>query len=442
MCNTNMSRRKLLQRGACCATGFVGVQYTDDGSWHDQELDTGIKSHFPVLQQRVNGHPLIYFDTAATAQRPKEVIDAITQFYSRENANPAPNLHFLARHSFDAYERARASVATFINAADPSEIVWTRGTTEAINLVAASWGEANIHRGDEILLTIAEHTSNMLPWQLLSKRKEAKVRYVDVLETGHIDLESLKANLTERTKVVCFSHVSNVLGIINPAAQICRIAHDVGAKVLIDAAQSVPHMSVDVRQLDCDFLAFSGHKIMGPMGIGVLWARRSILDEMPPYQAGSNMAHATATEEWEYAEGARKFGAGTPNVSGPVGLATAVDFIRRVGYRNMLNHEQQLAARLHERLVAQRGVRVLGAAEMQNRISLFSFTLDGIPTEDLGRKLDQYGIAIRAGDLAAFPLLQRFGIEQAARASLYIYNTLGEIDDFARILGMVAQQAS
>jgi len=416
----------------------MSARCADDRSRQVSQVNADdIKAHFPVLQRTVNGYPLIYFDTAATAQRPMEVVKAITQFYSSENANPAPSLHTLARRSFETYERARTSVAHFINAGDSSEIVWTRGTTEAINLVAASWGESNIHRGDEILLTIAEHASNMLPWQLLTKRRQAKLRYADVLENGHLDLESLKDKLTTRTKLVCFSHVSNVLGIINPAAQICRISHDAGAKVLIDAAQSVPHIPVDVQQLDCDFLAFSGHKVMGPMGIGVLWARKSILDQMPPYQAGSNMAHAKGLDEWEYSEAARKFGAGTPNVSGPVGLAAALEFIKALGRSSMWNHEQHLTAKLCESLSNQRGVRILGEASVQDRISLCSFTLEGMRAEELARKLDQYGIAIRAGDLASMQLLQRFGVKQAARASLYVYNTVEDINNFAHVLGAV-----
>jgi cysteine desulfurase / selenocysteine lyase len=420
----------------------VGVQCANDNFRHNPKVNADdIKSHFPTLQRTVNGYPLIYLDTAATAQRPMEVINAITRFYSSENANPAPNLHTLAKRSFEAYEHARTSVANFINAGDSSEIVWTRGTTEAINLVAGTWGEANLHRGDEILLTIAEHASNMLPWQLLAKRKEAKVRYVDVLETGHLDLESLKDKLSARTKLVCFSHVSNVLGIISPAAQICRIAHEAGASVLIDAAQSVPHIPVDVQQLGCDFLAFSGHKVMGPMGIGVLWARKSILDQMPPYQAGSNMAHAKSLEEWEYSEGARKFGAGTPNVSGPVGLTAALDFIKSLGHSSMWSHEQQLTAKLHDQLSNQRGVRILGDAKVEDRISLFSFTFEGMHAEDLARKLDQYGIAIRAGDLASMQLLERFGVKQAARASLYVYNTVEDIDNLAHVLGALARPA-
>jgi len=433
----------MLGLGAACAArfGMILPDAYEPSARHNQLEMGSIRSHFPILNQAVRGKPLIYFDTAATAQRPTEVINTIAQFYSRENANPAPNLHYLARQSFDAYERARLTVARFINANDPLEIVWTRGTTEAINLAASSWGEANILRGDEILLTIAEHSSNMLPWQLLARRKEAKVRYVEVLESGHLDLDSLKAKLSERTKLVCFSHVSNVLGIINPAAQVCRLAHDAGAKVLIDAAQSVPHIPVDVQQLGCDFLAFSGHKAMGPMGTGVLWAKRSILDQMPPYQAGSNMAHGISLEEWEYSEGGRRFGAGTPNVSGPVGLAAALDFIKSIGFDQLWKHEQQLTAHLHEVLSTQKGIHLIGRGEIEERISLYCFKVDSVEAEDLARRLDQHGIAIRAGDIASLPLLERFGVKRAARASLYLYNTTAEIDSFADKLGMIAGRA-
>ena len=436
MYNTQQTRREML-RLLTCGAGLLakpGAGLSIDRPSRTPGIDQSSSSRFPALDQTVNGKRLIYFDTAATAQRPREVIDVLTEFYSRDNANPAPNLHSLAKRSFEAYEKARATVATFLNASDPLEIVWTRGTTEAINLVAASWGEANIGSNDEIVLTIAEHASNMLPWQLLAKRKGARVRYVDVLDNGNLDLASLKLQLTPRTKLVCFSHVSNVLGIINPADEICRMAHEAGAKVLIDAAQSVPHFAVDVQQLDCDFLEFSSHKIMGPMGIGVLWARRSILDEMPAYQAGSNMAHGINRDEWHYSEAARKFGAGTPNVSGAVGLAAAINLVRSVGYRQMWDHEQGLTSHLRDVLSRQKGLRMLGGLQTQNRICLFCFTVDSIPAEELARRLDQAGIAVRAGDMASFPLLQRFGVKQAVRASLYLYNTNDEIDAFAREL--------
>ena len=397
-------------------------------------------SHFPALQQVINNNKLIYFDTAATAQRPREVIDAVSHFYSHDNANPAPNLHSLAKRAFETYEDARATVASFINARDPLEIVFTRGTTEGINLIASTWGETNIGRGDEIVLTIAEHASNMLPWQILAKRKGARLRYVDVLDSGDLDLDSLQRQLTPRAKLVCFSHVSNVLGVINPATEICRMVREAGAKVLIDAAQSVPHIAVDVQELQCDFLAFSSHKMMGPMGIGVLWVRRSLLDEMPTYQAGSNMAHAVSRDDWEYSEAARKFGAGTPNVSGPVGLAVAINLIRTLGQQQVWNHEQGLTAHLLELLARQKGVRMIGGGAARNRISLCCFTVDSIDPEILARKLDQYGIAIRAGDMASLPLLQRFGVKRAARVSLYLYNAVAEIDEFARRLAVIVNE--
>src|SRR5690348_12272494 len=326
MYNAIRNRRELLHLGIACSASLLVPVHTESQS-QPCKPDATVISQFPALAQNINNTKLVYFDTAATAQRPQQVIHAMTEFYARDNANPAPNLHSLAKRSFDVYERARATVAGFIGAKDPLEVVWTRGATESINLVAWTWGEANIASKDEIVITIDEHASNMLPWQLLAKRKGAQLRYVEVLDNGELDIASLRRLLTDKTKLVCFSHVSNVLGIINPAAEICRIAHQAGAKVLIDAAQSVPHIPVDIQQLQCDFLAFSSHKMMGPMGIGVLWVRRSILDEMPAYQAGSNMAHGVSRDDWEYSPAARKFGAGTPNVSGPVGLATAIDFI-------------------------------------------------------------------------------------------------------------------
>jgi len=423
----------MLQLGVACGAGFFSAV----AEGHTAEPGAMMRGEFPALAQSINNRELIYFDTAATAQRPRQVIEAVSEFYRHTNANPAPNLHSLAKRAFDAYESARGAVASFIGAKDPLEIVWTRGTTEGINLIASTWGEANIDVNDEIILTIAEHASNMLPWQLLAKRKGARLRYVEVLDNGEFDIGSLRRLLSEKTKLVCFSHVSNVLGVINPASEICELAHEAGAKVLVDAAQSVPHIPVDVQKLACDFLAFSSHKMMGPMGVGVLWVRRAILDQLPPYQSGSNMAHAVSREDWEYSEAARKFSAGTPNVSGPIGLAAAVQFIRTLGYERMWRHEQKLTRRLCEVLSQQKGLKIIGGCQTQNRISLFCFTADAIPPEDLARKLDQYGIAIRAGDMAALPLLQRFGVQHAARASLYVYSTDEQIDEFAHKLGSI-----
>ena len=436
MYSINTTRREMLRMGLGCGAGLL-TRLPIAREQQPLGPDKAIAAHFPALAQTIDGKPLIYFDTAATAQRPSEVINALSNFYSHDNANPAPNLHSLAKRCFEKYEKARATVAGFINAHDPLEVVWTRGTTEAINLVASTWGEANIGRDHEIVLTIAEHASNMLPWQLLAKRNGARLRYAGVLDNGDLDLASLKLQLTPRTRLVCFSHVSNVLGIINPAAEICRMAHQAGAKVLIDAAQSVPHIPVDVQRLQCDFFAFSSHKIMGPMGIGVLWVRRSILDEMPPYQAGSNMAHGISRDDWKYSEAARKFSAGTPNVSGPVGLAAAIEFIRTLGHDKMWNHEQELTAHLLDVLSRQKGVRILGGRAIRDRISLCCSTVDSIEPEALAVKLDQYGIAIRAGDMASLPLLERFGVKHAARVSLYVYNTLEEIDEFVRALALI-----
>lgn len=400
------------------------------------------RSHFPALAQQVNGRPLAYLDTAATAQRPTEVIEAIADFYRRDNANPGRTLHALARRADEDYEQARRTVAAFINAADPLEIAFTRGTTEAINLVASAWGGANLRRGDEVLMTVAEHASNMLPWQLAARRAGATVRYLDVDDDGRIGLEQLEQRLTARTKLLTFAHVSNVLGLINPAKEICARARAAGATVMIDAAQSVPHFKVDVQELGCDFLAFSSHKMMGPMGAGVLWGRRGLLDAMPPYQAGSNMAHDVDLESADYSPGALKFGAGTPNVSGPVGLAAAIRFIEAIGVTAMWKHEQGLAQHALSRLRDVRGLRLLGPTSAADRIAVFSFVVDGIAPQDIATALDAEGIAIRSGDLAALPLLKRFGVTRAARASLYLYTTMEEIDRFTDALSAISRRAS
>ncbi len=396
---------------------------------------------FPVLRQKVNGHTLLYLDTAATAQRPRAVVDALADFYQHHNANPAGNLHYLARKAYEMYEAARTTAAKFIGAIDPLEIVFTRGTTEGINLVASSWGEANIKSGDEIVLTIGEHASNMLPWVLLAQRKGARVRYAEIHDNGELDLDSLRALLSERTRLVAFSHVSNVLGIINPAKEICTIAHAAGAKVLIDAAQSAPHIPLDVNELGCDFLAFSGHKIMGPMGAAVLWVKREILDAMPPYQSGSNMAHG-GPDDWHYVEGARRFSAGTPNASGAIGLAAAMQFIQKRGWSALWAHEQRLTRRFLTAVKSLQGVRVLGDVAPEHRISLFSFTVDGRSPLEVATELDKQGIAIRAGDLASAPLLKRFGLEAAARASFYLYITEAEVNRFANELERISRPAA
>lgn len=394
---------------------------------------------FPALERQVNGRPLVYLDTAATSLRPTPVIDALVRYYSVTNANPGASLHALAREAAMAYDDARRTVAEFVNAESAAEIVFTRGTTEGVNLVAAAWGGANLGSGDEILIGLAEHASNMLPWQRIAEHTGAAVRYFGVDDLGHPLLDDLSAKLTPRTRVVAFSHVSNVLGMVNPAKEMCARARAPGRIVVIDGAQSVPHFPVDVRDLGCDFLAFSSHKMLGPMGIGVLWGRHELLESMPPYQSGSNMAHEVDLASLELSEGALKFGAGTPNVAGAVGLAAAIRLIREIGQAELSRHEQDITRRMLARLSEMPGVRLLGSTNPSEKISVFSFIVNGAQPGDVLRALDAEGVAIRAGDLASLPLLKRLGTSRAARASCYLYTTPAEVDRFADVLDRVAR---
>src|SRR5215469_5078327 len=389
-----------------------------------------IRAQFPLLGGSLNGQPLAYLDSAATTQRPRVVLDALTNFYLHDNANPAKALHQLARRAAGFYEEARASVAGFLNARGPEEIVFTRGTTEAINLVASSWGSSNLSSGDEILITISDHYSNLVPWQLAARRVNATVRVLDVRDDGHLRLEQLDALLSKRTKIVVFPHVSNVLGAVNPAKEICERAHRAAAVVLVDAAQSVPHFPVDVQELGCDFLAFSGHKMCGPMGIGVLWARRELLDAMPPYQSGSNMAHDLEidTVPMHFEEGGLKFEAGTPNVPGAVGLAAAIAFLESFDRKALWALEQKLTRYVLSSLEKVKGLRILGPTGPSERISVFSFVVENRKPLEVAAALDKMGIAVRAGDLASLPLLRRMGLTAAVRASCYAYTSTEEID--------------
>jgi cysteine desulfurase/selenocysteine lyase len=405
--------------------GTMAVEATGVEEW---------RRHFPTLAQEVNGHPLAYLDSAATTLRPSSVIDAVADFYRRDNANPGATLHTLARRANEVYAGARRTVAEFINAADPGEVVFTRGTTEPINLVAAAWGGANLRPGDEILIGVSEHSSNMLPWQSIASRTGAQVRYFGIDQQGRPRLDQFTEMLTRRTKVVAFSHVSNVLGMINPAKEMCARARAPGRIVVIDGAQSVPHFPVDVRDIGCDFLAFSSHKMVGPMGVGVLWGRRDLLESMPPYQSGSNMAHDVDLDSIHLSEAALKFGAGTPNVSGPVGLAEAIRFLRSIGFAAIRDHEQTITRHFVKRVGTIPGVRLLGTTDPNEKISVFAFTVAGKQPIEVLRSLDARGIAIRAGDLASLPLLKRLGTTTAARASCYLYTTTGEIDRLAEAL--------
>jgi cysteine desulfurase/selenocysteine lyase len=325
-------------------------------------------------------------------------------------------------------------VARFLNAADPAEVVWTRGTTDAINLVAAAWGRATLKRGDEILTTVAEHYSNLLPWQHVARETGATLRHLDVDDDGRLRLDDLDRLLTRRTRLVAFSHVSNVLGVIVDAPQICRRAHDAGAVVLIDGAQSAPHVAIDVQRLECDFFACSSHKMFGPMGMGVLWGRRSLLERLPPYQTGANMAHDADLASARYAALPFKYQAGSANVAGPVGLAAAIQFMQRANREGLEVYEKALARHLLGRLAAIRRVRVVGSLRDENRIPLVTFSVDGVPAPDIVMALDARGIAVRGGDMAALPLLKRLGRTAAVRVSLSVYNTTGEIDRFADTL--------
>lgn len=405
------------------------------GIGRHSEVET-LREQFPTLQQRVNGRPLTYLDSAATTQRPRAVIDAVSNFYLHDNANPSKSLHTLAQRSADLYEKARSTVAKALNADSSQEIVWTRGTTEAINLVASSWGNANLRARDEIIVTVSDHYSCLVPWQLAAQRADARVRVLDVDDEGHLRRDHLDKLLSERTKLVAFPHVSNVLGLINPVKDICERAHRVGALVLVDGAQSIPHFRVDVQALGCDFFAFSGHKILGPMGIGVLWARRDILENMPPYQAGSNMAHDVklASAPSHFAEGGLKFEAGTPNVPGAVGLAAAIEFLESLDRDNLWAREQELTRRALSEFKKVKSLRVLGSTEPRGRISVFSFVVANKQALDVVKMLDAAGIAVRGGDLASVPLLKRMGVNAAVRVSCYVYTTTEEIDQLVAVL--------
>lgn len=397
------------------------------------------RADFPALDQAVNGQPLTYLDSAATTQRPHAVVAALTEYYERDNANPGAALHTLARRAYDRYEGARRTLTEFIRAPDPEEVVWVRGTTEGINLVASAWAGSRLGPGDEVLLTIAEHASNLLPWRLIAERTGATLRYVDVDAEGRVRVDDLERQLSKRTRLFAFSHVSNVAGYVNPAEKLCALARGAGARVLIDAAQSAPHIPLDVRSLGCDFLVFSSHKMLGPMGVGVLWAKRERLEEMSPYQAGSNMAHEVDLTSQEFEHAARKFGAGTPNVSGPIGLAAAVEYLRSHDRGAIERHEAELTKYGLELLSDIPGLRLLGPRSAAERVPVFSFVMSGHSPQDILRRLDSKGIAIRAGDLAALPLLRRFGVTTAARASCYLYTQTAELDRLAAALRELAK---
>ncbi len=400
---------------------------------------TALRAQFPTLAQEVGGHPLVYLDNAATSQKPRYVLDALAAYYEHDNANVHRGIHELSRRATVAFEDARAKLAKFIGAADSAELVWTRGTTEAINLVARSWGQDNLGEGDEILLSSLEHHSNIVPWQLVARSTGARLRYIEMDEQGRLILDDLSELLTDRTRMVAISHISNALGTVNPVREIVEQAKKVGALVLVDGAQAVPHRRVDVQELGCDFYAFSGHKMCGPTGSGALWARRSLLESMPPYQGGGEMIRNVGREESTWAEIPHKFEAGTPNIAGAIALGAAADFLDEVGFDAIAEHERELLAYALERLDDLGGVRVYGPTDLNERSGVISFTMGDAHPHDISTILDSKGIAIRAGHHCAQLVMQHFDISATARASFYLYNSRDDVDRLVEGLASVKE---
>ena len=391
-----------------------------------------IRADFPILDQQVRGQPLIYFDNAASSQKPRAVIDAISRYYERDNANVHRGLHELSSRATDAYENARAKVARYLGAASADEIVFTRGTTEGINLVAQAWGAKFVRAGDVILLTEMEHHSNLVPWQMLAERTGARLRFVPVADDGTLVLERLGELLTPEVKVFAFTHISNSLGTINPVAELCRAARAVGAVSVVDAAQSAGHLPVDVRALGCDFLAFSGHKMCAPTGSGALYGRSELLDAMPPWQGGGEMIVSVSYERSTYKKAPGKFEAGTPNIAGAVGLGAAVDYLEGIGRAAIFEHDLALTQHALARLGELPGVRVLGPRE--RRGGLVGFVMEAAHPHDLTTFADQHGLALRGGHHCNMPLMKKLRLPGTTRASFYFYNTKAEVDRMADIL--------
>jgi cysteine desulfurase/selenocysteine lyase len=392
-----------------------------------------LRADFPILDQQVHGHSLVYFDNAATSQKPRAVLEALDRYYRCDNANVHRGIHELSNRATAAYEGARARAAKFLNARSAEEIVWTRGTSEAINLVAHAWGAAHLKPGDRVLLTELEHHSNLVPWQLAARRTGARLVYLPVTgDEGLLDLGKLDALLTPGVKLFAFTHISNTLGTVNPAAELCARARRVGAATLVDAAQSAGHLPLDVQALGCDFLAFSGHKICGPTGIGALYGRREVLESMPPWQGGGDMISSVDFFESTWNTVPHKFEAGTPDIAGVIGLAAAMDYLDAVGRDHIWRHDQELAAYALERLAPLKGLRLLGPKS--GRAGVVSFLLDDVHAHDVVTVADQHGVALRGGHHCNQPLMKKLGIASTARASFYFYNTPAEVDRCVEVL--------
>jgi cysteine desulfurase/selenocysteine lyase len=387
-----------------------------------------IRADFPILKREVNGRTLTYLDNAATSQKPSQVIQSLVDYYERYNSNVHRGVHTLSMEATEAYEDARGKVQRFINAPSPESIIWTRNTSESLNLVAYTWAEANVGAGDEIVTTAMEHHSDIVPWQQLAYRKGATLKIIQETENGRLDMEQAAEFITERTKIVAATHMSNVLGTVNDVKALADAAHKVGAVMLVDGAQSVPHMSVDVQALDCDFMAFSAHKMLGQTGIGVLYGKPEILEAMPPWMYGGDMILEVTYEDASWNDLPYKFGAGTPNIADAIATGTAVDYLSALGMDRVWEHEQQLTGYALDKFDGLNGINVLGPREVDDRGAVVSFSHDSVHSHDLGTALDQLGIAIRTGHHCAMPLIRSHGIVSAARASFYIYNTEAEVD--------------
>jgi cysteine desulfurase/selenocysteine lyase len=396
-----------------------------------------VRQDFPALHQQVNDRPLVYLDSGASSQKPEQVIEALNHYERHDHSNVHRGVHTLSQRATDAYEGSRAKVQKFINARSVKEVVFTRGTTEAINLVAQSYGRTNLQSGDEILITEMEHHANIVPWQLLCEQTGAKLKVVPFDDTGVLEMSRFKDQLTEKTRIVAVTHVSNTLGTVNPVRQIIQLAHDTGAVVLVDGAQAIPHGPVDVTALECDFYAFSGHKVYGPTGIGVLYGRESLLEAMPPWQGGGDMIKTVGFDKTTYNDLPYKFEAGTPHIAGAIGLGAAVDYVTALGPDRIAAHEHQLINYATERASAERDMQVFGQAP--DKAGILSFALDGIHPHDIGTILDHEGVAIRTGHHCAMPVMTHYGVSATARASFGPYNTVHEIDVLFRAMDKVRE---
>ncbi|MCM3711614.1 MULTISPECIES: cysteine desulfurase [Bacillales] len=391
-------------------------------------LSKDIRKHFPILDQEINGHPLVYLDSAATSQKPRQVIEAINDYYAYDNANVHRGVHTLGNRATDHYEGAREKVRKFINAKSTQEVIFTRGTTTALNMVAQSYGRANVEEGDEIVITHMEHHSNIIPWQQLAKEKGAVLKYVILEEDGTLSLDKVREAVTDRTKIVSIMYVSNVLGTMNPIKEITEIAHAHGAVMVVDGAQAAPHLKLDVQSLNCDFLAFSGHKMCGPTGIGVLYGKKELLNEMEPVEFGGEMIDFVGLYESTWKELPWKFEGGTPIIAGAIGLGAAIDFLEEIGLDQIEKHEHELAGYAMEKMSSMDGLTIYGPRDPDKRAGIVTFNLDNVHPHDLATVLDMNGIAVRAGHHCAQPLMKWLECSATARASFYVYNTEEDVD--------------